>query len=49
MRNCACTNMQGVKMVDAAGHWVQQEQPNAVSNLLLEFLQKLNQSKKFLA
>ena len=45
MQNSACTNMQGVHMVNDAGHWVQQEQPKAVSNLLLEFLQKLNQSK----
>jgi pimeloyl-ACP methyl ester carboxylesterase len=25
-------------LVDGAGHWVQQEQPEAVSRLLVEFL-----------
>ncbi|MDA0348972.1 MAG: alpha/beta hydrolase [Verrucomicrobia bacterium] len=39
MQNSACTNMQGVHLV-AAGHWVQQEQPEAVSKLLIEFLQR---------
>ena len=40
MQNSACTNMQGVYMVDRAGHWVQQEQPEEVSRILLEFLQR---------
>jgi pimeloyl-ACP methyl ester carboxylesterase len=31
--------MAGVHLVDGAGHWVQQEQPEAVSKLLLRFLQ----------
>jgi pimeloyl-ACP methyl ester carboxylesterase len=30
--------MQGTHLVDGAGHWVQQEQPEAVSRLLLQFL-----------
>ncbi len=32
------TKMQGTHLVEGAGHWVQQEQPEAVSQLLLEFL-----------
>jgi pimeloyl-ACP methyl ester carboxylesterase len=39
MQKAACTQMQGVHLVDGAGHWVQQEQPKAVTQLLLNFLQ----------
>ena len=39
MQKSACTQMQGVHLVDGAGHWVQQEQPKAVTQLLLNFLQ----------
>lgn len=39
MQASACTRMTGVHLVDGAGHWVQQEQPEAVSRLLLAFLQ----------
>jgi pimeloyl-ACP methyl ester carboxylesterase len=38
MQNAACTRMRGCHLVDGAGHWVQQEQPEKVSALLLEFL-----------
>jgi pimeloyl-ACP methyl ester carboxylesterase len=38
MRDKACTSMAGCHFVDGAGHWVQQEQPTAVSRLLLDFL-----------
>lgn len=38
MRTQACTRMDGVHLIDDAGHWVQQEQPDAVNRLLLEFL-----------
>lgn len=38
MQKVACTKMTGVHLVDGAGHWVQQEQPEVVSRLLLEFL-----------
>ena len=38
MRNSACTNMVGVHLLDGAGHWVQQEQPERVSALLVQFL-----------
>jgi len=30
--------MLGCHLVDGAGHWVQQEQPDQVSRLLLSFL-----------
>ena len=38
MQKSACTRMTGVHFVDGAGHWVQQEQPEKVSALLLQFL-----------
>jgi pimeloyl-ACP methyl ester carboxylesterase len=38
MQKVACTQMLGVHLVDGAGHWVQQEQPQDVSRLLLQFL-----------
>jgi pimeloyl-ACP methyl ester carboxylesterase len=39
MQTSACTRMTGCHLVEGAGHWVQQEQPEAVSRLLLEFLE----------
>jgi pimeloyl-ACP methyl ester carboxylesterase len=38
MQSKACTRMAGLHLVDGAGHWVQQEQPEAVSTLLIGFL-----------
>ncbi|HJT88872.1 MAG TPA: alpha/beta hydrolase [Bryobacteraceae bacterium] len=38
MRASACTRMIGFHLLDGAGHWVQQEQPEQVSALLLQFL-----------
>ena len=32
------TKMEGTHLVVGAGHWVQQEQPEAVCRLLLQFL-----------
>jgi pimeloyl-ACP methyl ester carboxylesterase len=40
MQGSACTRMLGCHLVDGAGHWVQQEQPEKVSHLLLPFLQQ---------
>ncbi|HEY6256568.1 MAG TPA: alpha/beta hydrolase, partial [Xanthobacteraceae bacterium] len=40
MRERDCTRMVGFHLVDGAGHWVQQEQPEEVSRLLLGFLQE---------
>lgn len=39
MQQSACTHMQGVHLIEGAGHWVQQEQAEQVSRLILEFLQ----------
>ena len=38
MQTRACTRLQGCHLIDGAGHWVQQEQPEAVNRLLLGFL-----------
>src|SRR6201987_308751 len=38
MRNSACSHMVGFHLLDGAGHWVQQEQPEMVSSLLVQFL-----------
>ena len=40
MKASACTGMLGCHLVDGAGHWVQQEQPNEVSRLLLQFVKQ---------
>jgi pimeloyl-ACP methyl ester carboxylesterase len=40
MQTKVCTRMLGCHPVDGAGHWVQQEQPEEVSRLLLEFLRR---------
>jgi pimeloyl-ACP methyl ester carboxylesterase len=40
MQSTACTAMRGVHFIEGAGHWVQQEQPEAVTRLLLEFLSR---------
>jgi pimeloyl-ACP methyl ester carboxylesterase len=39
MQKTACTQMLDAHLVDGAGHWVQQEQPEQVSRLLVRFLQ----------
>jgi len=33
-----CTDFRGVRMIEGAGHWVQQEQPEAVLEEILEFI-----------
>ena len=40
LQKTVCTKMTGTHLVDGAGHWVQQEQPQAVSSLLVDFLRK---------
>ncbi len=40
MRMIACTRMTGVHLVEGAGHWVQQEQPQATVEHLLEFIRR---------
>jgi pimeloyl-ACP methyl ester carboxylesterase len=38
MQSSACTRMVGCHLVEGAGHWVQQEQPERVTERLLGFL-----------
>jgi pimeloyl-ACP methyl ester carboxylesterase len=38
MQETGCTRMAGCHLLEGAGHWVQLEQPEAVSSLLTEFL-----------
>jgi pimeloyl-ACP methyl ester carboxylesterase len=40
MQESACTRMLGCHLLDGAGHWVQQERPERVSELLIEFLRE---------
>jgi pimeloyl-ACP methyl ester carboxylesterase len=40
MQTSACTDMRGAHLVPGAGHWVQQEQPEQVTALLLPFLRQ---------
>jgi pimeloyl-ACP methyl ester carboxylesterase len=40
MQEKVCTRMLACHLVDGAGHWVQQEQPEAVVRLLLAFLRR---------
>jgi pimeloyl-ACP methyl ester carboxylesterase len=40
MQTAACTQMLGCHLVPGAGHWVQQEQPDKVTELLLRFVRK---------
>jgi pimeloyl-ACP methyl ester carboxylesterase len=40
MTSRACTKFFGTHLIDGAGHWVQQEQPLAVTRHLLDFLQR---------
>ena len=38
MQTTACSRMLGFHLVDGAGHWMQQEQPEKVSQLMLDFI-----------
>ena len=38
MRSYTCTRMEGVHLVEGAGHWTQQEQPDRFNAVLLNFL-----------
>ena len=42
MQETACTDMRAVHLVNGAGHWVQQEQAEETSRLLLEFLRGIS-------
>ncbi|MBL8380415.1 MAG: alpha/beta fold hydrolase [Burkholderiales bacterium] len=38
MQSTACAHFEGAHLIEGAGHWVQQEQAQAVNALLIEFL-----------
>jgi len=40
MQQSVCTRMLGCHLIEGAGHWVQQEQPERVSELLIDFLRR---------
>ena len=42
MQSTACTQMTGCHVLEGAGHWVQQEQPERVSELLCDFVQAMS-------
>ena len=43
MQESACTKMAGCNLLEGAGHWVQQEQPEAVNSLLIDFFARTRQ------
>jgi pimeloyl-ACP methyl ester carboxylesterase len=45
MQKTGCTRLLGAHLLEGAGHWVQQEQPEEVSKLLVQFLQENSQHK----
>ncbi|WKL49653.1 alpha/beta hydrolase [Flavobacterium pectinovorum] len=44
MQHKARTKMQNVHIIEGAGHWVQQEQPEQVTRFIIDFLKHLNSS-----
>jgi len=38
MQNDACTDFRCCHLIERAGHWVQEEQPEAMSRVLTDFL-----------
>jgi pimeloyl-ACP methyl ester carboxylesterase len=40
MQQTACSRVLGCRLIDGAGHWVQQEQPERVTELLLQLLRR---------
>ena len=40
MQTDVCTDFRGAHLIEGAGHWVQQEQPEKTATLLLEFLRR---------
>jgi hypothetical protein len=45
MQKIACTRLLGTHLVDGAGNWVQQEQPDEVGKLPMEFLRESLKSR----
>jgi pimeloyl-ACP methyl ester carboxylesterase len=46
MQKTACSRMVGFHLLDGAGHWVQQEQPDEVVKLLVRFLQEQSAAER---
>jgi pimeloyl-ACP methyl ester carboxylesterase len=46
MQTTACTEMLGCHLVEGAGHWVQQEQAEEVSRLLLNFFDRVSRRRE---
>ena len=46
MRSSVFTDMRDIRFIDGAGHWVQQEQPEAVCGQLREFLEEASTSAR---
>jgi len=42
MRTKATTGMSSIELIDGAGHWIQQEQPARLSELLLAFVREVD-------
>jgi pimeloyl-ACP methyl ester carboxylesterase len=40
MRTATCSRMEGVHLIEGAGHWVQQEQPDRFNAILIDFLKQ---------
>jgi pimeloyl-ACP methyl ester carboxylesterase len=45
MQNQTCTRMTMCELVPYAGHWVQQEQSEAVSALLIKFIKDFSSNQ----
>lgn len=41
MQNQACTKMESFHIIEGAGHWIAQEQPEKVAGLIVDFLQRM--------
>jgi len=46
MQETVCTDMRRCTLVDGAGHWVQQEAPERVADLLREFLDDVGEATR---
>jgi pimeloyl-ACP methyl ester carboxylesterase len=46
MQKCACTHMADFHLVDGAGHWMHEERPEKVTELLLQFLHGQSQDDR---
>jgi hypothetical protein len=46
MQNTACTRMRGAHLIEGAGHWLEQEQPEQVTKLLVQFLEDASASDR---